>query len=87
MKRRHAASTQARIDPDRWLAVKALLAEDWSPGQITAEVFISHERVYGPRPTRPTYHRRSSPRWGAIAAPALSQATARRHRGGTPRQR
>ena len=37
MKRRHAASTQARIDPDRWLAVKALLAEDWSPGQITAD--------------------------------------------------
>jgi IS30 family transposase len=46
MKRRHAASTLARIHPDRWSAVDARLAEHWSPEQITAEALISHERIY-----------------------------------------
>jgi len=46
-KRRHAASAQARIGLDQWMAVEARLTdEQWSPVQIASEVSISHERIY-----------------------------------------
>lgn len=45
--RRHAASTQSRIDPTQWVAVEARLTmEQWSPVQIASEASISHERIY-----------------------------------------
>jgi IS30 family transposase len=46
-KRRHAASAQARVGLDQWVAMEArLIAEQWSPVQIASELFISHERIY-----------------------------------------
>ncbi len=81
VKRRHAASTQARIDPARWLAVEArLTAEQWSPEQIASEACISHERIY-------QYIAADRQRGGALWQHLRCRKRRRRHRCGTPRER
>lgn len=78
--RRHAASSQPRIDPSRWQAVEARLMEDWSPEQIAAEAGISHERIY--------QHVASDRRRGGTLWQHLRRRKRRRrHRCGTPRER
>jgi IS30 family transposase len=81
MKRRHAASTLARIHPDRWSAVDARLAEHWSPEQITAEALISHERIYQHIAAD---RQRGGNLWQHLRC---RKQRRRRHRCGTPRQR
>jgi len=80
-KRRRAASMLARIHPDRWLAVEARLAEDWSPEQITAEASISHERIYQHIAAD---RQRGGELWQHLRC---RKQRRRRHRCGTPRQR
>ena len=48
MQRRHAASSQPRLDEAIWPIVRAGLAEDLSPEQIAGskKASISHERIY-----------------------------------------
>ncbi|MGH8335922.1 MAG: IS30 family transposase [Gammaproteobacteria bacterium] len=80
-KRRHAASAQARIHPDRWAAVEArLMAEQWSPVQIASEASISHERIY----QHIAADRQSG---GKLWRHLRCRKQRRRHRCGTPRQR
>ncbi len=79
-KRRNAASTQARIDPERWAAVEArLTTEQWSPVQIASEVSISHERIY-------QYVAADRQREGKLWLHLRCRKQRRRHRCGTPRQ-
>ena len=79
--RRHAASTQARIHPDRWAAVEArLVDDDWSPEQITSEACISHERIY-------QHIAADRQRGGTLWWHLRCRKQRRRHRCGTPRQR
>ena len=80
-KRRHAASTHARIHPDRWAAVEArLVDDDWSPEQIADETCISHERIYQHIAT-------DRQRGGTLWRHLRCRKQRRRHRCGTPRQR
>lgn len=81
VQRRHAASAQARIHSDRWVAVEARLAEDWSPEQIAAEVLISHERIYQHIAAD---RQRGGTLWRHLRC---RKQRRRRHRCGTPRQR
>ena len=79
--RRHAASTQARIDPDRWDAVEArLTTAQWSPVQIASEASISHERIY-------QHIAADRQRGGKLWLHLRCRKQRRRHRCGTPRQR
>jgi len=82
VKRRHAASTQARIGPEQWAAVEArLTAEQWSPVQIASEASISHERIY-------QHIAADRQRGGELWRNLRSRKQRRRHhRCGTPRQR
>lgn len=80
-KRRHAASTQARIDPERWVAVEArLTTAQWSPVQIASEASISHERIY-------QHIAADRQRGGKLWLHLRCRKQRRRHRCGTPRQR
>ncbi len=80
-KRRHVASTQARIDPGQWAAVEArLTTEQWSPVQIASEAFISHERIY-------QHVAADRQRGGKLWLHLRCRKQRRRHRCGTPRQR
>jgi IS30 family transposase len=82
VKRRHTASTQARIAPDRWAAVEARLTmEQWSPVQIANEASISHERIYQHIATD---RQRGGKLWLHLRC---RKQRRRRHRCGTPRQR
>ncbi len=79
--RRHAASTQPRIDATQWPMLEVRLAEGWSPEQITGlgELAISHERIYQHVATD---RQRSGALWMG-----LRRRKRWRHRCGTPRQR
>ena len=80
-KRRHAASAQARIGPDQWVAVEARLTdEQWSPVQIASEASISHERIY-------QHIAADRQRGGKLWLHLRCRKQRRRHRCGTPRQR
>ena len=80
-KRRYAASTQARIQPEQWAAVEARLkADQWSPVQIASEAFISHERIY-------QHIAADRQRGGKLWLHLRCRKLRRRHRCGTPRQR
>lgn len=80
-KRRHAASAQARILPEQWVAVEArLMAEQWSPVQIASEASISHERIY-------QHIAADRQRGGKLWLHLRCRKQRRRHRCGTPRQR
>lgn len=78
--RRHAASSRLRIDPSRWAAVEARLAEDWSPEQIADEAGISHERIY-------QHVARNRQQGGNLWHHLRRRKRRRRHRCGTPRER
>ena len=80
--RRHAASTQPRIDAGVWPTEEARIAEGWSPEQITGEggVAISHERIY-------QHIAADRQRGGDLWKHLRCRKQRRRHRCGTPRQR
>lgn len=78
--RRHLASSQPRIDPTRWAAVEARLAENWSPEQIAPEAGISHERIY-------QHIARNRQQGGTLWQHLRHRKRRRRHRCGTPRER
>ena len=80
-KRRHAASTQTRIDVGRWAQVEArLTTEQWSPVQIASEVSISHERIY-------QHIAADRQRGGKLWLHLRCRKQRCHHRCGTPRQR
>lgn len=81
-KRRHAASSQPRIDEAVWPIVCAGLAEDLSPEQIVGikMVRISHERIY-------QYIAADRKTGGSLWTLLRCRKRRRKHRCGTPRQR
>lgn len=82
VRRRHAASAQARIDAATWAQVEALLRQDWSPDQIagTGEAAVSHERIY-------QHIAADRQRGGTLWQHLRRRKQRRRHRCGTPRER
>ena len=80
--RRHAASSQPRMDEAVWPIVRASLAEDLSPEQIAGskKVSISHERIY-------QYVAADRKAGGSLWKQLRCRKRRRRHRCGTPRQR
>lgn len=80
--RRHAASSQPRIDEGVWIGVETRLAEDWSPEQIAGhgESAVSHERIY-------QYVAADRQRGGGLWKYLRCRKKRRRRRCGTPRER
>ena len=80
--RRHAASSQPRIDEAIWPIVRAALAEELSPEQIVGsnKAQISHERIY-------QYIAADRKEGGSLWTQLRCRKQRRQHRCGTPRQR
>jgi IS30 family transposase len=80
--RRHAASTQPRIDETHWRAIEMRIVEGWSPDQIAGhkDFTVSHERIY-------QHIGADRQKGGSLWTHLRSRKRRRRHRCGTPRQR